>query len=38
MTLENIGDVFSHGFGVRYAEKLRKERKALEKLRRLDQK
>lgn len=28
LTLEEIGEVFQHGFGVRYASKLRKERKA----------
>lgn len=27
LTLEEIQDVFSHGFGVRYANKLKKERK-----------
>lgn len=27
LTLEEIQDVFSHGFGVRYAKQLRKERK-----------
>lgn len=27
MTLEEIKEVFKHGFGVRYSEKLRKERK-----------
>jgi MFS transporter, SP family, solute carrier family 2 (myo-inositol transporter), member 13 len=27
LTLEEIGEVFQHGFGVRYASKLRKERK-----------
>ena len=28
LTLEEIGEVFQHGFGVRYASNLRKERKA----------
>ena len=27
LTLEEIGEVFKHGFGVRYARNLRKERK-----------
>jgi SP family myo-inositol transporter-like MFS transporter 13 len=33
LTLEEIGEVFQHGFGVRYASNLRKERKAEIKLR-----
>lgn len=32
MTLEDTRELFKHGFGVRYAERIRKERKAEEKL------
>jgi SP family myo-inositol transporter-like MFS transporter 13 len=32
LTLEEIGEVFKHGFGVKYARNLRKERKAFAKL------
>ena len=34
LTLEEIGEVFKHGFGVKYARELRKERKAFAKLQR----
>jgi SP family myo-inositol transporter-like MFS transporter 13 len=33
LTLEEIGEVFEHGFGVRYASQLRKERKDIIKAR-----
>jgi MFS transporter, SP family, solute carrier family 2 (myo-inositol transporter), member 13 len=34
LTLEEIGEVFKHGFGVKYARKLRKERRAFANLQR----